>query len=84
MGRKEKRAAKALEKNPVRECNMIQNKSLPGLMNKFSDTMDPRNASYITYSPKMMLSTVYYKNICGIVSMQDMTDIFNDDKVVNN
>jgi len=84
MGRKEKRAAKALEKNPVRECNMIQNKFLPGLMNKFSDTMDPRNASYITYSPKMMLSTVYYKNICGIVSMQDMTDSFNDDKVVNN
>ena len=35
MGRKEKRAAKALEKNPVRECNMIQNKFLPGLMNKF-------------------------------------------------
>lgn len=84
MGRKEKRAAKALEKNPIKECNKIQKKYVPGLMNKFSETADPRSASYITYSARTMLSTVYYKNICGIVSMQDMTDTFNDEIIVNN
>ena len=36
MGRKEKRAAKALEKNPIKECNKIQKKYVPGLMKDYA------------------------------------------------
>ena len=36
-----------LEKNPVVECNKIQNKYYPELLKKFSEVKDPRNLSYI-------------------------------------
>ena len=77
MGRKEARKALAFEKNPFKECKRIQEKYIPSLMELFSQTKDPRNPSYITYSNTTMLSQVYYKGIAGIVSMQGMTQAFN-------
>ena len=44
----------------------------------FSEVNDPRNQSYIDYSVKTMLATLYYKCIGGISSMQEMTRQFND------
>ena len=84
MGRKEERIKKQLEKNPIKECNKIQNKYYPELFKAFEDTKDPRHASYIEYSNKEMLTSLYYKQICGIESMQEMTRKFNDDVVVRN
>ena len=49
---------------------------------KFVQVADPRYSSYIDYSSKVMLGTVYYKGIAGISSMQGMTREFNDEKVV--
>ena len=79
MGRKEARLTAALEKNPLKECSSIQQKYLPDLMEWFSQTEDPRNQSYITYSNKTMLSQIYFKGISGITSMQGMTLAFNTD-----
>ena len=84
MGRKEQRAKKKLEKNPIRELNKIQNKYYSQLFWRFAQTKDPRHPSYITYTNRMMLGTLYYKGIAGIDSMQEMTDQFNDDGVSKN
>ena len=84
MSREQERTRRKLEKNPVVECNKIQNKYYPELFKKFSEVKDPRNQSYIDYSVKTMLGTLYYKCIGGISSMQEMTRQFNDEKVVEN
>ena len=77
MGRKEARLAAALERNPIKECNRIQRKHIPSLMEWFSQTKDPRDQRYTTYSNKVMLAQMYYKGISGIASMQGMTQAFN-------
>lgn len=84
MGREQERIKKKLEENPIEECNKIQRKMYPELFEKFAETKDPRNQSYITYSNKVMLGTLYYKGIAGITSMQAMTYEFNNTKVVDN
>jgi len=63
MGRIQERIKHKLEKNPVVECNKIQNKFCPTLFKKFSETVDPRHQSYIGYNNKTMLGTAYYKGI---------------------
>ena len=84
MGRKEVRLAAAIEKDPIGECNKIQKKYIPSLMEWFSQTADPRDQRYITYSNTVMLSQMYYKGIAGITSMQGMTEAFNTDAAGNN
>ena len=84
MGRKEQRIKKRLEKNPVKELNKIQNRYSSPLFWKFAHTEDPRHSSYITYTNRMMLGTLYYKGIAGIDSMQEMTEQFNDETVSKN
>ena len=84
MNREQERAKRRPEKNPVVEYNKIQNKYYPELFKKFGEVNDPRNQSYIDYSVKTMLGTLYYKCIGGISSMQEMTRQFNDEKVVEN
>ena len=84
MSREQERIRKKLEQNPIVECNRIQGKFYPILFSKFSKVNNPRNQSYIDYSVKTMLGTLYYKCIGGISSMQEMSRRFNDDKVVEN
>ena len=84
MGRKERRIQKKFEKNPIRELNKVQNRFYSQLFWKFSQTEDPRHPSYITYTNRMMLGTLYYKGIAGIDSMQEMTEKFNDEAVSKN
>lgn len=84
MSRERDRIAKRLEKNPAQECNRIQKKFYPELFSKFEQVTDPRHSSYIEYSSKEMLGTVYYKGIAGISSMQEMTRKFNEETVVGN
>lgn len=84
MGREEIRAKRALEKNPIQACNEVQRRFYPELFNRFGQIVDPRHRSYITYTSKTMLGQIYYKGIAGIISMQDMTDTFNNPQVVKN
>ena len=84
MSREQERIKKKLEKNPILECNKIQQKFYPELFSEFANVDDPRNQSYIEYPMKTMLGTLYYKCIGGISSMREMTNKFNDESVVNN
>ena len=84
MSREQDRIKKKLEKNPIIECNKIQQKFYPELFKRFTEVNDPRHQSYIEYSIKTMLGTLYYKCIGGISSMQEMTRTFNDELVVKN
>lgn len=84
MGRAQERIAKRLEKNPVAECNRIQRKFYPELFERFGETKEPRNVSYIEYTNREMLGTLYYKSLAEIESMRAMTRSFNADKVVRN
>ena len=84
MSREQERIKKKLEENSIVECNKIQKKYYPNLFSRFAAVNDPRNQSYIDYSIKTMLGTLYYKCIGGISSMQEMTQQFNDEKVVEN
>ena len=84
MSREQERVRRRLEQNPIVECNRIQRKYYPELFSRFTKVKDPRNQSYIDYSTKTMLGTLYYKCIGGISSMQEMTRKFNDDKIVEN
>lgn len=84
MSREQDRIKKKLEKNPIVECNKIQKKFYPELFKKFEEVKDPRHASYIEYTIKTMLGTLYYKCIGGISSMREMTSAFNDETVVKN
>ena len=79
MSREQERIRKNLEKNPVVECNKIQKKYYPKLFERFAGVKDPRNQSYIEYSTKTMLGTLYYKCIGGISSMREMTRKFNEE-----
>ena len=84
MSREQDRIKKKLEKNPIIECNKIQQKFYPELFKRFTEVNDPRHQSYIEYSIKTMLGTLYYKCIGGISSMQEMTRKFNDESVAKN
>jgi len=84
MGREEDRAARALEKDPIEACNEVQRRFYPNLFKRFGQVADPRHQSYITYTGQIMLGQIYYKGIAGITSMQDMTDKFNNQQIVNN
>lgn len=84
MGRKQDREAAKRETNAVAELCMIQRKYVPELFDLFEATADPRNQCYITYTNRMMLGQMYFKGIAGIVSMQGMTQAFNDRNVSEN
>ena len=59
MSREQERIRKKLENNPVVECNKIQKKFCPELFSMFGEVADPRHQSYIEYSAKTMLGTLY-------------------------
>lgn len=84
MGREQERIRKKLEDNPIIECNKIQRKFYPELFSVLGRVKDPRHQSYVDYSAKVMLGTMYYKNIAGISSMQEMTRAFNDERISRN
>jgi hypothetical protein len=84
MSREQERIRRKLENNPVVECNKIQKKFCPELFSMFEEVADPRHQSYIQYSARTMLGTLYYKSIAGIQSMQEMTRAFNDEKICKN
>lgn len=84
MSREQERIRKKLEDNPIVECNKIQRRFCPELFSMFGKVNDPRHQSYIDYSTRVMLGTMYYKSIAGISSMQEMTRAFNDETISRN
>jgi len=83
-GRKEQRKAAKKETNAIAELCKIQRKYVPKLFEFFGGTADPRNPCYITYPNTVMLGQMYFKGVAGIVSMQGMTQAFNDKTISKN
>ena len=81
MGRIQEREAARKEKNALAELCKVQRKFMPDLFELFEKTADPCNPCYITYPNRMMLGQMYFKGIAGIVSMQGMTQAFNNKKI---
>lgn len=84
MSREKERIRKKFENNPIVECNKIQNRFCPELFSMFGKVKDPRHQSYIEYSARVMLGTMYYKCVAGITSMQEMTRTFNNEMICQN
>ena len=84
MSREQERIKQRMEANPIEECNKVRQRYCPDLFHDFAATKDPRHLSYIDYSNKEMLGTMFYKGIAGIESMQSMTYEFNREEVVGN
>jgi len=84
MSREKERIRKKLENNPIIECNKIQNRFCPELFSMFGKVKDSRHQSYVDYSARVMLGTMYYKSIAVIASMQEMTRAFNEERICRN
>lgn len=84
MIRERKRIIRKPKQNPIVECNKIQQKFYLELFSNFMQVAKPQHSGYIEYNSKVMLGTLYYKEIAGISSMQEMTRQFNNETVVKN
>lgn len=84
MTRAEKRAIKRKLNKEIVEFLKIQNHYFPDLIEAIKKVMDSRHQSYITYEIEVILYMMILKNVCSIVSMQEMNESFNEDECVKN
>jgi hypothetical protein len=84
MTRAEKREIKRTVNKEIKEFLKIQTHYFPYLIQDIKKIMDSRNQSYITYEIEVIIYMMILKNVCSIVSMQEMTDAFNEDECVKN
>ena len=63
--------------------NIIK-KYLPKLFNLFDDLTDIRHQSYVTYDMKVICITRLFALLCGITTMNSLTDTFNSQEAINN
>ena len=62
----------------------VINHFFPGLLPALARVNDPRNASYITYSGKVILMTRILSSVFYTSSMRKSSEEFNSDKVIQN
>ncbi len=84
MTRAEKRKLKQELKKEIAEFFNIQQHYFPELIQDIRSVLDGRNTSYTTYEIEVILYVMILKNVCSITSMKEMTDAFNEDKLVKN
>lgn len=84
MTRAEKREIKRRINNEIKEFLKIQAHYFRDLIQDIKKIMDGRNQSYITYEIEVIVYMMILKNVCSIVSMQEMNDVFNEDDCVKN
>lgn len=83
MNRKMKRMLKH-DHRFLNEMMDIINKYFPELFLMFNDLTDIRHQSYVSYDMKAICVTRFMALLCGIKSMNGMTDTFNDGNVIKN
>ena len=83
MTRKEKRELKK-DKSLVCALYNIIDKYLPRLFIMFDNLTDARVKGKITYSMKAICVTRLFALLCGLTSMNSMTNKFNNDNSINN
>lgn len=84
MTRAEKREIKRKLRKEVAEFLKIQNHYFPDLISDIKKVLDGRNQSYITYEIEVILYVMILKNVCSVESMQEMTEVFNEDECIKN
>ena len=84
MTRAEKKAIKREINREIAEFLKIQNHYFPDLVKDIRKVMDNRKQGYITYEIEVILYVMILKNVCSIVSMQELNDAFNEDGCIKN
>lgn len=84
MNRKQARTIKKDQGNPAAYFLRVYNNTMPGFLKAVDRFADPRHQSYITYPQRVMIGTMLLKNACGILSMNQMPQKFNDDAYIKN
>jgi hypothetical protein len=84
MGRAQVRELRRKLKKEVAEFLKIQNHYFPRLLEDIKNVMDGRHQSYIEYEIEVVLYVMILKNVCSLMSMQEMTDAFNEDECAGN
>jgi hypothetical protein len=84
LNRVESRELKRQTKREVAEFLKIQNHYFPYLIGDIKQVMDARHQSYITYEIEVILYLMILKNLCSILSMDEMNEAFNEDECVRN
>lgn len=81
--RKEKRE---LKKDKSLVCNLynIIDKYLPRLFIMFDELSDKRQLGKVTYTMKTICVTRLFALLCGLTSMNSLTNKFNNDNTINN
>lgn len=84
MTRKEARALKKAEKEPVKALKESQKHYFPELQKRLNEVAEPRDKRYTTYTSATLLGSGLVKNICGVSSMRQMSVEFNDVNRIHN
>lgn len=84
MNRKQRRELKAIEKEPLKALKESVAHYFPSLIDEMNEIKDPRDKRYTTYSMATLLGMGLLKNICGLTSMQQMTECFNTEACIVN
>lgn len=84
MGRVQVRELRRKLKKEVVEFLRIQYHYFPKMLEDIKKVMDGRHQSYIEYEIEVILYVTILKNVCSIMSMQEMTDTFNEDECAKN
>ena len=83
MNRKEKRKLKK-DKSLICTLYNIIDKYLPQLFVMFDELSDSRQKGKVTYSMKTICITRLFALLCGITTMNSLTNKFNNDNTINN
>lgn len=83
MTRKERRTLKK-DKSLVCSLYNIIDKYLPRLFIMFKELSDQRMQGKVTYSMKVICVTRLFGLLCGLTSMNSMTNKFNNDNTIEN
>lgn len=84
MGRVQVRELRRKLKKEVVEFLKIQDHYFPKMLEDMKKVMDGRHQSYTEYEIEVILYVTILKNVCSILSMQEMTDTFNEDECAKN
>ena len=86
MHKKTRKQKREMEKeiNFFGEFSKIKKHFFRDFNRKLASVKDERNQSYITYESEIILFVVIMKNVSGIVSMNRMTNDFNNEVVIDN
>lgn len=74
---------KKLEDRGVADFIQVQRHFFKNLNSWIDEMIDPRNESYITYTQQDLIWLGILKNVCGVESMRQMNEQFNEETCID-